>query len=270
MPQTYRIGVIGRTGRGDYGHGIDTVWLDFPQCKIVAVADDDKVGLAKAAARLKVEQTFTDYREMLDTVKPDIVAICPRWIDAHRDMAVAAAQRGIHIFMEKPFCRSLEEADEVVAACEKTHARLVIAHQTRYSPYVKVAQDWIDSGKLGRVLELRGRGKEDSRGGGEDLWVLGTHVFDLMRAFFGQAQWCYATVQQGGRPITKSDVVQGREGIGPLAGDAVHAMFGFPGGVVAYFDSVRGAGGSPSRFGLQICGSAGILEMRTGHLPPMK
>ena len=99
MPKTYRVAVIGRTGKGDYGHGIDTVWAEVPETQVVAVSDDDKMGLAAAAARLKVDQAFSDYRQMLDAVKPDIVAICPRWIDQHRDMVVAAAQGGAHIYM---------------------------------------------------------------------------------------------------------------------------------------------------------------------------
>ena len=35
----YRVAVIGRTGRGDYGHGLDTIWTLFDNCKVVAVAD---------------------------------------------------------------------------------------------------------------------------------------------------------------------------------------------------------------------------------------
>src|SRR5262245_6541312 len=179
MPKRYRVGVIGRTGHGDYGHGIDSVWLEVPEVEVVAVADDDKAGLAAAAKKLNVQQAFTDYREMLDKVRPEIVGIGPRWIDQHRDMVVAAAERGIHIYLEKPLCRTLAEADEMTSACEKTHARLAIAHQTRYSPKINVVKELIQSGKIGRVLEYRGRGKEDARGGGEDLWVLGSHIMDL-------------------------------------------------------------------------------------------
>ena len=85
----FKIGVIGHTGRGNYGHGLDVVWKSFPNCKIVAVADADPDGLQKAKERLNVKQGFADYRQMLDDARPDIVSICPRWIDQHRDMAVA-------------------------------------------------------------------------------------------------------------------------------------------------------------------------------------
>ena len=270
MDEKYRVAIIGRTGHGDYGHDLDQAWRDVPQTEVVAVADDDSAGLAAAAKRLNVVQTFSDYRKMLDTVKPQIVCICQRWLDQHHAMCLAAAERGIHIYIEKPLCRTLAEADEIVAACERTHAKLAIAHPTRYSPKLKTIKDLIAAKKIGRVLEFRGRGKEDKRGGGEDLWVLGSHVMDMIRAVGGDPQWCFASVTKNGKPITARDVVEGNEGIGPLAGDAVQAMYRLPGGAVAYFQSVRNAGGSPSRYGLQIYGSRGIVELVEGTLPTVK
>lgn len=269
MPKTFKAAVIGRTGHGDYGHGIHTVWQEVPNVELVAVADDDRAGLAEAAKLLKVNKTYADYRRMLDEVKPDVVGIGPRWIDQHRDMVVAAAQRGIHIYMEKPFCRTLAEADEMIAACERTHVKLAIAHQTRYSPKLTVVKRLIAEGKLGRLIELRGRGKEDQRGGGEDLFVLGSHIMDLILALGGLPAWCFASVLQEGKAITASDIREGPEGLGPLAGDAVRAMYGLPNGVTAYFASNRNSGGG-KRFGLQILGSEGILEMQTGYLPAVK
>ena len=52
MANEYRVGVIGSTGRGNYGHGLDTVWREFPKTKVVAVVDDNRDGLAKAVKRL--------------------------------------------------------------------------------------------------------------------------------------------------------------------------------------------------------------------------
>jgi len=220
--------------------------------------------------RLNAPKGYADYREMLDKEKPDLVSICPRWLDQHRDMAVAAAERGVRgIYLEKPLCRTLAEADEIAAACEKHKARLAIAHQTHYSPRLAVVRELLRSGGLGQVLEFRGRGKEDSRGGGEDLWVLGSHVMDLIHTLGGEAKSCFATVLQQGRPIRRDDVKEGAEGIGPLAGDEVHALYRLASGATATFDSVRNAGGNPTRFGLQVFGSKGILEICTGHLPPV-
>lgn len=262
----YRVAVIGHTGKGNYGHGLDTVWLKFPDCEIVGVADPDEAGRAKATERLKT-RGFADYRKMLDETKPQIVSIAPRWLDQHAEMVLACAERGIHMYLEKPLCRTLAEADAMVTAIEKHDVKLALAHQTRYSPKLRVVRDLIDDGALGTILELRGRGKEDQRGGGEDLWVLGSHVFNLIHYFGGEPQWCFADVRQENRPLEKSDIRPGNEGIGPLAGDNLAAMYGLAGGARGYFASRRAAGVGASRFGLQIFGSKGVLEILTGSLP---
>lgn len=267
MRKSFRVAAIGRTGHGDYGHNLHLAFQGVPGTEIVAVADDDPHGRAKTAAELGVDQAFADYRKMLDTVRPDIVVICPRWLDKHHEMAMAAAERGIHIYMEKPFCRTLAEADQIVAACERTHTKLAIGHPTRYSPKLRRVKRLLDAGRFGTVLEYRGRGKEDRRGGGEDLWVLGTHVMDMIRFLAGHPKWCFATVEQNGKPVTRADVVDGPEGIGPLAGDRVRAMYGMPDGTSAYFASVRNTAGNPTRYGLQIYCSHGIIEILEGTMP---
>lgn len=268
MPNTYRVAIIGSTGRGDYGHGLDVAWKEVPQAQIVALADDNEKGRAAGIARTGAKTAYADYREMLDKEQPAIVSICQRWIDRHHEMIMACVERGIHVFMEKPFCRTLVEADQIVRTCEMTHAKLAIAHQTRYCPIIPAVKRMIEEGQLGTILEMRARGKEDQRGGPEDLWVLGSHLMNLMQVFGGEPRSCYATITtEKGEPITKKDVVEGNEGLGPLAGDAVSAMYQFAGGITGYFGSRRKQAGNPSRFGLQIFGSKGIVEYLTGYLP---
>jgi len=259
---SWNVGVIGHSGRGNYGHFLDMVWSDVPQAKIVAVADAQEKGLEFAAKRLGVTKCYRDYRRMLEDVKPDLVSVCPRWLDQHRDMVVAAAQSGAKgVFLEKPMCRSLIEADEMVRACEVSGTKLVIAHQTRYSAKLQVVKELIESGQIGRVLEMRARGKEDHRGGGEDLWVLGTHVLDLVHCLGGAPKRAFGVVRENGRPITASDVKEGNEGIGALAGDEVHAMYELESGITATFDSIRNAGSKPPRFGLKVLGTEGVIEL---------
>lgn len=267
MAATYKVAVIGHTGRGDYGHGIDTVWRDLPQCKVVAVADADEKGLAEAVKRLGGVKGYGDYRAMLDEQKPDIVAVCPRWLDQHRQMVVACAERGAHMYMEKPLCRTLDEADAMVEACRAKNVKVAIAFQTRYSPRLRAVWELIHEGALGRILELRGRGKEDARGGGEDLWVLGSHIMNLMHHFGGEPTWCFAHVTEGGEPVAKKHVKEGREGIGPLAGDVVAATYALSNGATGYFNSHRNAAQGGNRFGLRIYGERGVIEILTGYLP---
>lgn len=270
MANQYRVGVIGSTGRGDYGHAIDQCWLENPRAEIVAVADDNPEGLQKGGERLKTKKTYADYKEMLKQEKPQIVAIAPRWLDQHRDIALACAEAGCHVMMEKPFARTLGEADQIVEAYERKHLKLALAHQTRYSPSVAMAKKLIEGGEIGAVLELRGRGKEDARGGTEDMWVLGSHIFDLMRFLVGDPTHCYGRMLQEGKPLTRKDVRPGNEGLGPMGGDRVDAMLQFSQGVCGYFSSQRRANGAPSRFGLMVYGSKGIIEIETGFIKSVK
>jgi predicted dehydrogenase len=117
------------------------------------------------------------------------------------------------------------------------------------------------------LLELRGRGKEDARGGALDLWVLGSHVLNLACYFGGQPLGCTATVWQGGRPVTRADVKEGAEGIGLLAGNEVHARFDLDRGIPAYFDSIATAGDRAAGFGLQLIGTKGIVDLRVDQEP---
>jgi predicted dehydrogenase len=90
----------------------------------------------------------------------------------------------------------------VIAACEKSGTKLQLAYVNRHAATFATVRDLIEEGRIGRLLELRARGKEDHRGGGEDLWVLGSHLLDMMATLGGSPQWCQATVTTAGRPIT--------------------------------------------------------------------
>src|SRR5438309_7369180 len=134
MPRPFRVAVIGRTGRGNYGHGLDIVWRQFDSVQIVAVADEDEKGRAAAQKRLGAKNAYADFRDMLRKERPHVVSVADRHLDKHHDMVVACAEAGASVFLEKPICRTLVEADAMIAACEKHHVKLAIAHQTRYSP----------------------------------------------------------------------------------------------------------------------------------------
>lgn len=264
----YKVAIIGSTGRGNYGHGLDVVWKSIPKCSVVAVADDNPQGLSEAIIRTTASRGYANYREMLDKERPDIVSISPRWTDQHHAMAMTCAEYSCHMYMEKPFCRTLGEADEIINACEMRHIKLAVAHISRHSPQLGIVQKLIDGGEIGRVLEIRARGKEDARGGGEDLWVLGSHVLDLMRAFFGSPQSCFATLLDGDKPVTRNSIRNGNEGLGPLGGSQVDAMYRFDKGIVGYFSSQRNAGSTPSRFGLRIFGTKGMIDFTSGYGNP--
>ena len=263
-----RIGVIGHTGRGNFGHGLDTVWQKVPESEIVAVADPHEKGRAAAQKRLGLDSGFADYGKMLNAVRPDIVAVCTRYPDQHLPMILAAIEAGARgIYVEKPFCRTPAEADEITKACNDKNVKLAIAHRNRYHPLLQVIDRMIQAGDIGNILEIRGRGKGDRRGGGEDLWVLGSHIMNLIHYFGGDPKTCSSLIRTDGRPVTKEDVKEGNEALGPLAGNEVHARYEMARGMIAYFDSIANDGTQRAGFGLRIIGSEGVIHMHCDRDP---
>lgn len=269
MAKTYRVGIVGHTGRGDYGHAVDVAFTKVPACRVVAVADPSAPGRATAQKRTGAPAAYASYRDMLAKEKPDLVGVCSRWLDQHADVMLAAAEHGCHVYTEKPFCRTMKECDAVLAALDARHLKLAVAHISQYSPVLATVRKLIADGTIGELLEVRGRGKEDHRGGGEDLWVLGSHAFGLMRGLAGgTATSCFATVAQNGQPVVRADITEGAEGIGPLAGDHVRAVYTFPNGVTGHFASKRNAAGKPTRFAVQAFGTKGVIELESGYGVP--
>ncbi|NBV86312.1 MAG: gfo/Idh/MocA family oxidoreductase [Verrucomicrobia bacterium] len=262
------VGVIGHTGQGNYGHGLDVVWLEIPGTKIVAVADADAAGLANEVKKLNGVRAYADYRTMLAETTPDIAAICPRHIHEHHEMLLAAIAAGVKgVYIEKPFVRTLVEADEVVKLCSERGVRLAIAHRNRYHPVLPLVQKLVEAGEIGDLKEVRVSGKQDHRGGGLDLWVLGGHGFNLATLFTGPAISCEAKVLVQGRPATKQDIHPGDEGVGPIVGDEIHARYETKSGIPLYFDSKKDSWVKGASFGARLIGTKGVFSFRIDEEP---
>lgn len=270
----YRVCVIGHTGRGDYGHGLDVMWSRVGGVEVVGVADADGAGLRQAQERLGITAGYADYRRMLEELRPEIAVVAPRHVDQHEAMMLSAIGAGVKgIYVEKPFVRTPAEGDAVLSAARERGVRIAVAHRNRSNPVLPVLRRLLSEGLIGRVLELRGRGKEDPRGGSLDLWVLGSHVLNLGVYFGGEARACTAGVYVSGAPAEARHITQGAEGLGLMAGDELHARFELSSGVPFFFDSIRNARLSreakerPASFGLQILGTEGVVDLRADQDP---
>jgi len=266
----YRACVIGDTDRGGYGHNLHRLWALRDDIDVVALADPHEQAREYYKAEANAQRTYADYREMLATEKPDLVAIGPRWTVNHREYLLACAEAGAHGIIEKPLTPGLAEADEAIAALEAKGLKWSMAFNFRASPIVRHAKKLVDEGLIGKLLEMRARGKEDARSGGEDLIVLGLHQFDLMRYFAGDPQWCEAEVLVDGRSVGPADVREATEPLGPIVGDTVHARWGFADGACGFFSSVKGAEGGGVRWGIDLFGTKGALTIRMGPIPEVR
>jgi predicted dehydrogenase len=262
-----RAAIIGHTGQGDYGHGLDLVFNEYPHIQVVGVADPDPRGREAAARRSKALRQYADYREMLEKEKPHLVSVAPRATLEHYGMARAAFKVGAHVYMEKPFTQTLAEADELLATAEKENLKIAVAHQMRLAPSILRLKQYIEDGAIGDLAQIRACGKQDHRSGGEDLLVLGTHLFDLMRYFAGEPLWCSARVTQHGRDITPADAHPATEKIGPIAGDEIEAQFSFSTGVYATFTSRATLRQTAGHWGLELIGSKARVRILADIFP---
>jgi predicted dehydrogenase len=262
----YRAAVIGHTGHGNYGHGLDTVWKSFDFIDVVAVADPNDQGRAEGLKRTGAKRAYRDYQEMLRKEQPDLVSIGPRWLDQRVEMVTAAAEAGAHIYLEKAFARDLMDADRLVEVVERNGVKVQVAHQmVRHAAALRV-REMLAAGEIGTIQEFRARGKEDRRAGGEDLMTLGVHLMHLTRMFAGDPRWAFAHVTDSGAEIEPGHVHHERKSsgsMGPMAGNQIAAMFSLSRGVHAYFGSKTSDVQTGQRFGMYFYGSKGVLYLPT-------
>ena len=85
----------------------------------------------------------------------------------------------------------------------------------------------------------------------------------------GDARWTHGSITVNGRPATKADVHEGGEQIGSVLSDQIHASYCFDKAVVGTMATRKNAAGKDSRFGMEIQGPKGIIQLTTGWLPPV-
>ncbi len=260
-PRRLKAAVIGHTGRGDYGHGLESIFQNLPGVELIAVADPDAKGRTQTAAKIGAPNVYADYREMLERHKPHLVSVAMRHADQHHAIALAAVRSGAHVYCEKPFTTTPQEGDEVLKEAGLRRLKIAVAHTMRMTAPVLSLKAAIARGILGDLVELHAYGKQDARAGGEDMMVLGTHLFDLMRLFAGDPISCSAEVLNQGRRIARSDARLVKDTVGWVAGDQISAHYLFKHGVNASFTSAGKLRDTVGRWGLELHGSRGLARI---------
>ena len=266
MGTKLKAGIIGHTNKGDYGHSLDSVYNDMDEVEVIAISDCNKNGLIKAGKRNKIEKLYENFNKMLKNENLDLLNICPRDVTNRLDMFKACINTNIRgIFCEKPLASTLDEADKINNICADNNIKLVVAHR-RANAYEIKAKELIDDGQIGEIINIKSRGKGDHRAGGEDLFVLGTHMMDSMRYYTNsEVNWVQSSVLQNKKKIKKADIQIGNEGIGLTVGDNISATFMFNNGIIGYFESypvITNTECHASWFGFEIYGSKGAICVR--------
>jgi len=91
-----------------------------------------------------------DYRRMLELPGLDAVSICTP-SGMHAAMGIAAAKAGKHVVVEKPMALSLQDADDLINACEENGVKLAVCFQNRFNPPVQKLRRALEAGRFGRL-----------------------------------------------------------------------------------------------------------------------
>jgi len=176
-----RVGVI---GTGNFGKQHVRVYSELG-AELVGVADTDLEKARKIAAQYATK-VYSDYKELL-TQDLDAVSIAVPTIE-HKQVALAAIQKGVNLLIEKPIADSIESAQEIITAAEACRVKLMVGHLERFNPAVRKLKQVIDDGILGKLVFISARRVGPFVPRISDVGIIvdvATHDIDIIRYFIG-------------------------------------------------------------------------------------
>jgi predicted dehydrogenase len=189
---------LGLIGLGAMGRNHLRVLSEIDGAELVAVCDLD-ADIAAAVARTYSVPAYVSWDEMLEREKLDatIVAVPTGF---HLSAGLAALERGLHVFVEKPIAANLEEGRELVALAARRKLVLAVGHIERFNPAVRELHRRVNAGELGRLFQVQARRLGPFPARIRDVGVvidLATHDLDVMDHLVqSEVQRLYAETEQ--------------------------------------------------------------------------
>lgn len=144
---------VAAIGYGAFGSFVLSAIQELPDVQILAVAGRNAERVKAFAQRTKIPRWTTNWETLVSDPEVDIVCVLTP-PHTHAEIAIAAAQNGKHLFLEKPLALSLQEADELIATVERHGVCAVVNHIMRYHPLYEWLKEVITSGELGSVRKV--------------------------------------------------------------------------------------------------------------------
>ena len=94
---------------------------------------------------------YTDYREMIDVEKPELVAIATE-SGKHASIALDCIDAGCNVIIEKPIALSLEDADEIICRGHEKGVKVCANHQNRFNKSIRKIREAVEKGRFGRMF----------------------------------------------------------------------------------------------------------------------
>lgn len=152
------IGMVGYKFMGKaHSHAYHDLPMFFPNTihpvkKVICGRNPEAI--KEAAAQFGWEEYTTDWKELLERDDIDLIDInAPS--DVHKEIAIAAAKAGKHVFCEKPLALTLEDSREMLEAVEAAGVKHMVGFNYRFTPAVMLAKKLIEEGRLGDIHHFR-------------------------------------------------------------------------------------------------------------------
>lgn len=165
-----RFGIVGSGGWASrYAAALSQGDEGSTRAELVAVGGGKRAPAYAEKFGLRLEETGEHLCRAKDL--DAVILACPHGL--HARYAVAAAEAGKHILVEKPMATSVADCDRMIAAAQAKGVKLMVAHSRRYFPLVKKAREILEAGEIGRILMLRQTFCHNARGFGAkpDHWM---------------------------------------------------------------------------------------------------
>ncbi|MET8811139.1 Gfo/Idh/MocA family oxidoreductase [Streptomyces sp. NPDC004549] len=256
----------------------------FPQLplrpELVTVAEDVPGRAEEAAERYGFSTATRDWRDVAADPRVRAVSItAPNFL--HREIGVAMAEAGKHVWVEKPVGLSGEDARAVADAVAKAGVQSAVGFNYRCAPAVETARDLIAAGELGAVTHVRVRLFSDyaahpdgaltwryerARGGSGVLGDLASHGADLARFLVGDIASLAADtavfVPERARPAgaTAGHALASGGEPGPVENeDYVNCLLRFASGARGVLEACRVSVGEQNNYGFEVHGTRGAV-----------
>ena len=253
-------------GAGVFGERHAQAYSRHPAVDFVAVCDLDGDRATQIAERYGARGATTDYRELLSNPKIDAVSIAtPDHL--HRDVAVAFAEAGKHLLVEKPLATTVEDAEAIAEAARRSGVKLMVDFHNRVNPPLVAARDAIRRGDIGTPAYVYARLSNTTMVATEmlrwaskssALWFLASHLVDVVRWMLeDEVERVYAVSRDG---ILHS--------LGVQAPDFHVATVEFKRGTVAVFEHawiLPRTHATVKDMKLEILGSTGSINVDASH-----
>ncbi len=178
-------------------------WYNFGGCnngKVISLCDKNINRAKTLAEKYDIPHVYEDWGKVVNNKEIDAVCVAtPNYL--HHEIAIAAAEAGKHILVEKPIACSLEDADEMIQTASNNNVIFMIQQTFRFLPAVDIGYRIVNNGILGKVFSIKGSFCTP----GPDMWApgskwffspqqagfgalldVGIHAVDLVRYFSGK------------------------------------------------------------------------------------